>query len=86
MNLLTAQQAKKIVESTYTDELVDILSAIKNEATKGFSVLRLFTPIKESTRKQLEELGYRIPPKITRNKLSIQIIKEDNPCVTIHWS
>jgi len=79
MELLSADEAKKIVESSYNDDLHNILSSIKLEAEKGKSVLHLYTPLKEFTRKKLEELGYRIPPT------SSIATQRDEIYASIHW-
>jgi hypothetical protein len=59
--------------------LHNILSAIKIEAEQGKTVLHVYTPLKESTRKQLEELGYKIPPS------SSIAIQKDGLYASIYW-
>lgn len=79
MNLFTAEQARNLVESKYSQDLEDILSKIKKEAEKGNSVLHLYVPLKENTRKQLVQLGYQIPPASTIG------IQKDGLYASIYW-
>lgn len=79
MNLFTAEQARNLVESKYSQDLEDILSKIKKEAEKGNSVLHLYVPLNASTRKQLVQLGYQIPPTPS---IATQ---KDGLYESIHW-
>jgi hypothetical protein len=77
MNKLTAEQAKKIVESTYKEDLDKILLAIKHEAGKGNSVLHVYEKLNQKTINELIELGYTIPPLSNIN---------GKKCISIHWA
>ena len=78
--ILTAQQAKELVEKTYTDDFNEIMAKIENAANNGKTLLHLYEPMKPTTRQKLTDLGYDIPP------MASIATQKDGLYHTIHWA
>lgn len=80
MKILTADQAKELVQNTYSDDLERVMQKIEKEAKNGKTLLHLYEPLKAQTLNKLKELGYDIPP------MPSIAIQKDGLYHTIHWA
>lgn len=79
MKDFNAQEAKKIVESLYSDELHNTLTDIKFKVEKGETVLHVYKPLQRKTIDVLREKGFNVA---TSPSIAIQ---RDNLYYTITW-
>ena len=80
MKLISAKEAKEMVESTLNNDLEPIMIDIEKEAKAGKKVLHIYKPLSSQVLKTLTELGYDIPP------LPSICTQKDGLYHSIHWA
>ncbi len=79
MELISAKEAKKLYESTLSNELEPLMAQIIVSAKSGKTVLHVYNRLSDITLKTLKELGYEISDI---NRLSVQ---RDGLHHSIYW-
>jgi len=79
MELLTAKQAKAIIEKSNDTEIYYIIKMIQTEAKDGKTVLHIYNNLKPETIQRLKALGYKVTeaPQIS--------IQKDGLYYSIRW-
>lgn len=80
MKLISAKEAKEMVENTLNNDLEPIMIDIEKEAKAGKKVLHIYKPLSSQVLKKLTELGYDIPP------LPSICAQKDGLYHSIHWA
>lgn len=80
MKLITAKEAKEMVESTLNNDLGPIMAQIEVAAKAGKKVLHIYNPLSKQVLDTLKDLGYHIPP------ISSICSQKDGLYHSIHWA
>lgn len=78
--LISAKEAKEMVESTLNNDLEPIMAQIEVAAKSGKKVLHVYNPLSKQVLDTLKDLGYDIPP------MPSICSQKDGLYHSIHWA